>query len=280
MIYHAPKTLKEFASIASKYGKEAAIVAGFTDVLIKKNFFDNKKTVISTNEIEEIKKIEETEDKIRIGAGVTFTDLLCSKPIKKHCKALYEAAKVCGSVQIRNRATIAGNIINASPAADSIPPLMVSDATLILFKDDKEERIKIKDFFTGPGKTKLKHGQIVAYIELDKDKDNTISFYRKIGTRKALSIAKASVAFRAIKTNGNLSSVNVSYGSVGPTVINSVKAREYLENKALTESTIEEASLMAFGEVSPIDDVRSTAEYRRLVVKNVMIEELRPFIDN
>jgi CO/xanthine dehydrogenase FAD-binding subunit len=278
MEYYSPTTLKELVNLVTKYKNEAVLVAGCTDILIKKQIFKDKKAIISTTEIKELQKIEQTNDKIRIGAGVTFSDLLHSDLIKTHCKALYNAAKVCGSLQIRNRATVAGNIINASPAADSIPPLMVSNACLILLSEENEEQINIKEFFTGPGKTKLKAGQIMTFIEFDKDTAETITFYRKIGTRKALSIAKASVAFKAQRDKGKLTSVQFAYGSVGPTVINSIKAKEYLENKHLSNESIEETSMMAFGEVSPIDDIRSTANYRRLVVKNVIIEELRQFM--
>lgn len=280
MEYLSPKTINELVKLTTSYGSEAAIIAGCTDVLVKKNFFDTKKAIIDINAVAELKKIEDLGDKIRIGAAVTFSDIRNSDLVNRSNKALVEAAKVCGSLQIRNRATIAGNVINASPAADSIPPLMVSNATLVLLSEKGEEHISIKKFFTGPGKTILKPGQIVAYIEFNKDKPGDISFYRKIGTRKALSIAKASVAFKANKSNGKLKNVEIAYGSVGPTVITSQKAREYLENKPINKETIKEVSSLAFEEVSPIDDIRSTAEYRRLVVKNVLIEELSQFVSH
>jgi CO/xanthine dehydrogenase FAD-binding subunit len=155
---------------------------------------------------------------------------------------------------------------------------MVANARIILISDKGEESVSLKDFFTGPGKTILKPGQILAFIEVEKDTSDTISFYRKIGTRKALSIAKASVAFKAKKANGKLSQVQLAYGSVGPTVIYSLKAKDYLEGKPLDTDTIESASLKAFDEVTPIDDIRSTADYRKLVVKNVLIEELKQFV--
>lgn len=278
MEYLSPKTLNELIELATKYGSEAAIVSGCTDLLVKKGYFDTKKAIIDINTVEGLKNIEDLGDKIRIGARVTFSEIKNSDIVNKHNKALIEASRVCGSVQIRNRATIAGNIINASPAADSIPALMVSNAMINLHSSKGNEYVSIKNFFTGPGKTILKQGQIITHIEFDKNKPGDISFYRKIGTRKALSIAKASVAFKANKINGNLKNVEIAYGSVGPTVISSKKAKEYLEDKPLNKETIQEVSKLAFEEVSPIDDIRSTAEYRRLVIRNVLIEELRQFI--
>lgn len=277
MEYYSPKSIKELLELIDKYKAEAAIAAGCTDILVKQDFFKNKKAIIDITSIKELKNIENIGNKTRIGAGITFSNLIQSKIIQQEHQALYQAAKVYGSLQIRNRGTIAGNIVNASPAADSVPPLMVSNAKLILLSKSGEEYICIRDFFTGPGKTILKPEQIVAYIEIEKDNTDTISFYRKIGTRKALSIAKASVAFKAKKNDGRLTDVHFAYGSVGPTVIYSTSAREYLEGKALDNKTIEEASLKAFDEVAPINDIRSTAEYRKLVVKNVLIEELKLF---
>ena len=278
MEYYSPKTIKEFIEIADKYKDQAVIVAGGTDALVKPNFFKDKKAIIETLSIQELKIIEDTGDKIKIGAGVTFSDITNSDLVKTHNKAFYQAAQVCGSPQIRNRGTIAGNIVNASPAADSVPSLIVSNATLTIISKDGESYIKLNAFLEGPGKTALKPGQILTFIEFDKDNKDTVAFYRKIGTRKALSIAKASVAFKATKKNNTLSNIELAYGSVGPTVIHSVKAKEHLEGKILNEETINETSIKAFNEVNPIDDIRSTASYRKLVIKNVIIEELNQFL--
>lgn len=278
MKYFSVNTLDELVKLSGKHNSNAVIVAGCTDAMVKKDFFTGKTAIIDTTKINELKKIEDLQDKIRIGAGVTFSMIKDSALIKQSAKALHQAAKVCGSVQIRNRATIAGNIINASPAADSVPALMTSNATLILFSENGEERISIKNFFFGPGKTILKPGQVLAYIELEKDKPEDITFYRKIGTRKALSIAKASIAFKANKANGKLKDVRIAFGSVGPTVIYSKQASNSLEGSELNNDTIEKASLAAFREVTPIDDIRSKAEYRKLVIKNALIEELKQFI--
>jgi CO/xanthine dehydrogenase FAD-binding subunit len=279
MRYLSPTTLKEAVDLVSEKEFNPAIISGCTDILVKKNFFENKDSLIDITSINEINEIKDTGDKIQIGAGVTFTKLKDSKLIKECCKSLYQASYVFGSVQIRNRGTIAGNIVNASPAADSIPSLMTSNAVLVLVSKEGEERVNIKNFFTGPGKTVLKQGQLLAFIEIKKDTPETISFYRKIGTRKALSIAKASVAFKATCNNKVLSNVELAFGSVGPTVIASKTTKEFLEGKTLNLETIEMASAKAFEEVSPIDDIRSKAEYRRLVVKNVIIEELKEFIN-
>ncbi|MGD9580088.1 MAG: xanthine dehydrogenase family protein subunit M [Vampirovibrionia bacterium] len=278
MNFYSPKTIKELLELTDKYKDKAVVVAGCTDAIVKPNFFKDKEAIIETLSIEELKTIEDKGNRIKIGAGVTFADITNSELIKNNNKALYQAASVCGSPQIRNRGTIAGNIVNASPAADSVPALIVSDTTLTILSTDGEEHIKLNAFFKGPGKTILQPGQIIAYIEFNKDNKDTISFYRKIGTRKALSIAKASVAFSATRNDKTLSNIEIAYGSVGPTVVHSIKAKEHLEGKTLNEEVIQETSCKAFDEVNPINDIRSTADYRKLVIKNVIIEELNQFL--
>lgn len=277
MKYYSPKNLAELINTTNEYNEGAAIVAGCTDVINKNNFFNNKKAVINITDIDEIKQIEDLGNKVRIGAAVTISELLDSKIIKNHNFALYNGAKVFGSTQIRNRATIAGNIANASPAADTLPALMISNASLTILNPTGQREIKLKDFIYSPGKTALTPGEIITFIEFEKDEPETISFYRKIGTRKALSIAKASVAFKANLSNNKLSRVNMAYGSVGATVILSTKAKKVLEENDFNIKTIENASNIASKEVTPIDDVRSTAKYRKLVIKNILIEELSKF---
>lgn len=277
MKYYSPKNLTELIDITGKYSKNCVIVAGCTDVINKNNFFNNKEAIVNITEIEEIKQIEDLGETIRIGAAVTISGLLNSKIIRENNFALFNGAKVFGSTQIRNRATIAGNIANASPAADTLPALMISNATLTILNNTGKREIKLKDFIYSPGKTAIKPEEVITFIEFEKDKPETISFYRKVGTRKALSIAKASIAFKANRLNNSLSNVSMAYGSVGPTVILSNKAKKALEENDFNIKTIEYASNIAYEEVTPIDDVRSTAEYRKQVIKNILIEELSNF---
>jgi len=277
MKYYSPKTLEETVNIIDEYKETAALVAGCTEVLNRNDFFNNKKAIINTTEIQEIKQIEDLGYKIRIGAGVTFSEILNSKIIQDYNLALFNAVKVFGSTQIRNRATIAGNIANASPAADSLPPLIISNATLSLMSTQGKREIKLKDLIYAPGKTTLKPHEIITFIEFEKDKPQEIIFFRKIGTRKALSIAKASVAFKANCSSEKLSNVNIAYGSVGPTVIISKNAKKVLEKNVFNINTVEHASIAAFEEVSPITDIRSTASYRKIIIKNILIEELSRF---
>lgn len=280
MKFVSPETIEEILELLDKYESRAVLISGCTDALVKKDFFSNKEVVVDLNNVNKLKQITQTEETIRIGAGVTFTDLVASDIIKQCNSILYQAATQVGSVQIRNRGTIAGNIVNASPAADSVPALMVSNAYVELLSSTDKELISLSEFFTGPGKTKIKSNQILASIVFDKESPDTVSFFRKIGTRKALSIAKASVAFKATLNNQSLSQVNISYGSVANRVILSKEASNTLEGRILTDDIIRYAANMAYNEVSPITDIRSTAEYRKLVVRNIMIEELNNILLN
>lgn len=278
MEYFSPTNTDELTDYLATYKEKSAIIAGCTDILVKKAFFKEKEAIINLLNIDSLKHITQKGDKLLIGSSVTFTDLLESKEIKELIPPLHQAAKVYGSVQIRNRGTIGGNIVNASPAADSVPVLMAYNAKFHLQSQSGKEILPIHTFFKGPGKTALKPDQFLESIELDIDTEDYISFYRKIGTRKALSISKAAVAFRAKSNEKELSDVSIAYGSVGPTVLRSTLAAKALEGNKLTKETIQKAGQLASQEVTPIADIRSSAEYRRLVIGNVLEQELLSYL--
>jgi len=187
-----------------------------------------------------------------------------------------EAVKTIGSPQIRNRGTIGGNICNASPAGDSIPALVVSEARFVVKSLDNERIIDIKDFFVGPGKTSLKQDEILYKIIIPEWKENEIGFFNKLGQRNAMSISIASVAVKLEREKDNkFKKAFVSFGAVSPVVNRATKCENLLTERELdSKDYIFEAANCALDEVNPITDVRATREYRREVSKYLLYESL------
>ena len=287
-----PKQLEELKHILQAESESLAFLAGGTDLLIQlKEKFKTLSVLVNLSEIKELKKIREKQDNIIIGAMVTHSQIANSSFLKRYAPVLVEACSQIGSLQIRNRATIGGNVGNASPAADSVPALYVHQAKVILLSPDGTIRkIPIEEFFIAPGKTIRKPKELITGLILPKNirenrenrenKDNNISFYRKLGTRKALIIAKVSVAFIANynKDEKRLSDVYIALGAVAPTVIRAYETEKFLNENPLTEITLKDASELLTNEAHPISDVRSTADYRKKMVGVLLKQGLESLI--
>ena len=179
--YARPATVSEVVGLLEEYGSDARLLAGGTDLVIElRNRWVEPKVVIDLKRIPELAPgITESNGVVTITAGTVMADITASEIIQRHFPALAEAAVVVGSVQIRARATLAGNICNGSPAADTTPPLLVYDATVIVAGPEGSRRIPIDDFVVGPGKTALQHGEFVTAVELPIP-DKPVSWVRLI----------------------------------------------------------------------------------------------------
>jgi len=193
-----------------------------------------------------------------VGALATFAEIAASPLVHKHLPSLAAAAREVGGRQIQNRATLGGNIANASPAADGVPVLAVAEAQLVLAGADETRRVPIGTFFTGYRRTVLRPDELVVAIELPPISGR--SWFRKVGTRAANAISK--VVMAAVRT----SPPRIAFGSVGPTVV-----RVPLTEAALAAgASMEDAAATLLAEIAPIDDLRSTAAYRRQVAANLL----------
>lgn len=202
---------------------------------------------------------------MQIGPTTLQDEVAQSPQIQQLYPALAEAASWVGAVQTRNRATLVGNLCNASPAADTAPALLSYGAQVKIASAQGERTVALEEFFTGPGKTVLQDHELVAEIILPGPRPRTGgSFFRR--TRTAMDIAVVCGAAVLNLANGTCEDVRISLGAVGPTPIRAVRAESALRGQSLTESLIAEASRMAAEEARPIDDVRSSAEYRREMV--------------
>ena len=265
-----PSNLNETLD-ALEVNPDCLILAGGTDVIVKELL--TRKTLV-INRVKDLNYIINEEDIIRIGACTTHADIIRNPLTKAYLPLLIAGLKTIGSVQIRNIATLGGNIANSSPVGDSLPPLYVmgSDVTLISSKGERD--IPINDFITGVGKNILKHGEIIKEIRLAKQNPDEIFFFKKLGPRKGLAISKVSVAFRASLDNNIFTQVKIAMGAVGVTVVTGKQTEDFLINKEFNMTNIEHAARILREEVRPITDIRSEDWYRKEMVGSIMIEEL------
>jgi len=254
-----------YATKAARSGAKVYFAAGTTDLYVqwKEGFTVEPNIFIDIAGVSELKKIKETKSSVIIGAGATFTDIINSAVCRKHLELLAEAAKTVGSPLIRNRATIGGNIANSSPAGDSLPALAALDASLILRRGAKRRKLPLSGFFTGPKRNVLTAGEFIESVSAPKNDFNFCRFL-KLGSRKALAISKISLAAAMRRHKGAITSISIAAGAVGPTVMRCRRTEEILTGARLDdEAKIALAVKTIAAEILPIDDFRSTAEYRR-----------------
>lgn len=267
--YYRPETLKEALQLLQEYGDDCKIVAGGTDVVIRlKAQVLKVKAIIDISAIPELKEIRLEQDKAVIGAT---HDLMSMSKMPELCNSEWQIIAECAghvsSTQIRNRATLGGNNCNASPSADTTPGLLISDAVVNVVGKDGARDIPIDEFFTGPGRTVLKPGEIVVSFTIPKQGDRCEAAYHKHAIRGDTDISIVCVGVRiGLDENDCVYKARVALGAVAPTPIRAYDVEKYLVGKKLTDDVIEEAAKMASESIKPISDVRGSAEYRTEMV--------------
>jgi len=274
--YFKPKSLDELLELAFQLKDNKKFLAGGTDLIVRlKDNLIKEENIIDIKEIEELKGIKESGEFLEIGPLTTFTEIIESEILNKYSPLLVLASKKIGSVHIRNKGTIGGNLCNASPAGDSIPPLMCEEAKLILKSKKKERVVDIEKFFLGPGKTSLESDEILFKILIKKWKNSNFGFFNKLGQRNALTISIASNCVKIEKEDGVIKDIKIALGSVAPTVVRARKVEEaILNSKNLNEDELFKISSLVVNEIDPITDVRGTREYRMEVSKYLLFESL------
>lgn len=225
--------------------------------------------------IDELRGIEDEGDRIRIGSLATYTDLIRSALIQVSMPALVAASRTIGAVQIQNRGTIGGNIVNASPAGDSLPVLAAYEAEVELASARGRRQVAFEGFYTGYRKTVLEPDEIVTAVRMPKLKAGERDCFYKVGTRRAQAISKTVLAARAEIEAKTIRSIRIAVGSVAPTVIRAPRTEQLLAGKAVTPELLEQARWIISSEIVPITDLRSTEHYRRSVTGNVLVKFLR-----
>ena len=275
--YFAPRKIEEALEILTECGKEIKVIAGGTDLLIQ--YYDRLYEVnswLDLKNIKELKEIKIHQNQMEIGAIVTHTQLEKSEDIKKYFPILSQAAADIGSPQIRNRGTVGGNIVNASPAGDLLAPLIAYKAKFKLLSGKDETLVAAENFFLGPKKTILRPDQLLTQIILPLPKKKTYGCWIKIGKRKALIIATITLALvvEMAEDNKTVKDVRTCLGSVAPTPIEIKEIRKKIVGKNFNQLDFAELGQIVEDKISPIDDIRGTREYRKDVAKNIMINAL------
>lgn len=265
-----PQTIEELLPLIDN--KNLRIAAGCSDIIpaIRGGKL-NKKPMLSINRVEEIKNIYEKDNFVYIGSNVSLSEVIGNRVIKANFPILISAIETIGSPQIRNRATLGGNIQNASPSGDSILALMLLEASLLLRSLRGVREIKIQDFILGAGKTELNNDEFIEFIVINKENGCYKSYFEKIGLRSAMIIAVASMGVLYKTDNNVISDIKIAFGAVAPKVLRIRAAEEFLRGKAVDKENIARAGVIIGEAVSPIDDLRASMKYRREVCKNLIM---------
>ena len=265
--YLQPKTLEEACSLLAAHAQEVSPLAGGTDLFVKmKQRRLVPRYVVNLKSIPGMDYITYDENEgLRIGALATIQSLKNSVAVKRHCSILAQAAGVESSVQIRNVATLGGNIANASPAADAPLALVTLGASALIVRSGGQRKVLLEDFFTGPGKTVLQPGEIIREIRVASLPPRTGGAYLKHAVRRT-DIAIVSCAVVLTLVDDLCNDASIGLGSVGPTAFRARKAEGLLKGKKITDEIADAAAQAAVDESRPIDDIRGYAEYRTTTV--------------
>ena len=272
--YYEPATLEEASRLLGSYGGKARLMAGGTHLLpLLKAEREGLRALINLSRIPGLDGIELRDNgrTLAIGGTATIRSILENPLVRQHFNALAEACGAFGSTQIQNMGTIGGNICNGSPAADTVPALLVHNAELVLTGPEGERRLPLGKFLLGPGRTALKAGEILRSVLLPVPAQGTTSLYMKI-SRVAADLAKASLAVVLTRSGDTIEDCRLAMGSVAPTVLRLYSAEEVLSGATFSPERLAEAGRLAAGQISPIDDIRSTAWYRRQLA-GVMVQD-------
>ncbi len=255
---------------------EALVYAGGTDLLVKlassSALHPRPDMLICLENIEELQEIRETDRRVRIGACVTHSRLLSHTLTCPNFPVLIAALRLLGSPPVRNMGTLGGNICTASPAGDTLPALYLLNAELEITSEEGSRFVPIDQFIKGPGQTGLQSGEILSAIWLDKRSGYTIHHFEKVGQRNALAISIASMAaLIKFSPEGVVEKIRLAWGSVAPTIALSSEIEAELIGKPLSRAVLNDAKPLLDQAISPIDDIRAKAEYRRSVAANLLV---------
>jgi CO/xanthine dehydrogenase FAD-binding subunit len=276
-----PNSLPAVLSLLAQEPGAWLPIAGGTDVMVQFSAGVLRvHKLISIWNLPELRKIEIADDEIRIGAGSTYADLQDNATLQREFPLLVTASRWTGGIANQNRGTLGGNIVNASPAADSLPALLVYEAELVLVSARGERRLPYNGFHVGYRKTQLSTDELIRTICLRRRYSGYHAHTRKVGARNAQAISKVCLAALA-KFNGTVvEDVRLAMGSVAPVPLRLTETESAIEGKVLDAQLVTTARNMAASEVRPIDDIRSTARYRAAVAGNLVAEFLEQLSTN
>jgi CO/xanthine dehydrogenase FAD-binding subunit len=274
--YNAPATIDEALRLKSELGADARVIAGGTDLILKMRDHLYSPSLLIDLQNLALDAISGKADGVRIGPSTTHSQLLASADINAIFPALAQACREFAGPPIRNRGTIGGNIVNASPAADLIPPLLAYDASVVLASSAGIREVELAEFFTGPGQTIMAANEILTEIRLPNPSSPGAATFIKLGQRRSMAIALVSIATRlSLDKNGLLSEARIVLGSVAPTPVRALDAEALLVGSKPTEELIDSAAIVAGKTATPITDVRASEGYRNDMTEVLVRRALR-----
>lgn len=254
-------------------------IAGGTDLMVLFNAGKLPYTrLFSIRAIAGLRAIEASSGQVALGAAVTYTQIRQSTLLSAEFPLLAAAASWTGGIANQNRGTLGGNIVNASPAADSAPALLVYDAELVLLSRRGERRLPYCDFHTGYKEMQIRPDELLYQIRLPRHAGRAAQYSRKVGTRRAQAISKVSLAATARLQHGVVEDIRVAAGSVAPIPLRCYLTERSLLGKRITRDLVEQARQAIRAEIAPVSDIRSTEAYRSLVTENLLAEYLESLL--
>lgn len=266
-----PATLAEALELLAREPGEWRPFAGGTDlmVLMEAGKLAHRK-FFSIWHLKELCGIEETPEQIALGALTTYADIQSNATMQQEFPMLCQAASETGAIAIQNRGTLGGNIANASPAADSPPALIAYDAELELISEQGTRSVPYEGFHTGYKQMRMRPDELISRIRIPRRGEKWKQYYRKVGTRKAQAISKVCFAAAARVEGNRIEDARIALGSVAPTVLSCTKTAAMLRGLEVNKATVAAAQKQLAEEIAPIDDLRSTADYRLRVSLNLL----------
>ena len=271
----APTSLQAVVSLLAQEPGVWLPIAGGTDVMVE--YAAGKlpaRKLVSIWDLPELRRIEVLPNEISIGAGCTYTNLREHEVVGREFPLLARAASWTGGIANQNRGTLGGNIVNASPAADSLPALLAYEAELILVSVRGERRLSYLEFHTDYKKTKLAPDELIRAICLARRFSEYLAYTRKVGARNAQAIAKVCIAALGRLGGGVVEDVRIALGSVAPVPLRLAETERMVKGKPIAPSLLALAKKTSVMEIRPIDDIRSTVRYRSAIVANLVAEFL------
>lgn len=264
--YIAPGNVDEAIDIVTNHPR-AKLIAGGTDLLVQiRHRVFEPELIVDVRRLS-FNTIVADHEKVTIGSGVSHTQIVNSDVLREHFPILVRASELVGGPSIRNRGTLGGNLVNASPAADTIPPLLAYDAKAVIVGQNGSRALLLSDFYTGYRQTQLGAGEILKAVEIPMPCVSTAAHFIKHGNRRSLYIAVLNIAVNiGVSSAGVVEHARIALGCVGPTVFLAKSAEAELLGKQLGEQSIFAAARLAQEEATPISDLRASANYRSKIV--------------
>jgi OHCU decarboxylase len=272
----APASLDAVVTLLAREPGTWLPIAGGTDVMVQYGAGTLKaRKLVSIWNLPEVRRIEVTAGEVRIGSGCTYTDIGKHADVRSEFRLLRSSSRWTGGVANQNRGTIGGNIVNGSPAADSLPALLVYEAELILVSVRGERRVTYADFHTGYKTNLLAEDELIRWICLPRRLFGYFQYTRKVGARNAQAISKVCIAALGRIQGGVVEDVRIAVGSVAPVPLRLKRTEDAIRQNPINSHLLLSTKKTVAAEIKPIDDIRSTARYRAAVAANLVVEFLR-----